>query len=195
MAKYQGAILLGVVIRGYTSVNINIIIAIVCISDQFYNICLSPRLVQYHVHMYTSCNILISEMSTLTLFVVMQALIILLMQEIVRILAEIVDVDENSISISSEEIIMSRRAILLLQQPLPPSSRQNYVQQSFFSSRFLNLTFQYRVICTAGSCGSNCTQTTNCPLPPPDCVPITCADSPCFNGGTCSNVSQHCHDM
>ena len=105
-----------------------------------------------------------------------------------RILAEIVDVDESSMS-SLEETIMSERPILLLQQPLPPSLRQSYVQESFFGSIFLNLTFQYRVICSAGTCGSDCSQTTNC-QPFPSCVPITCADSPCLNGGTCSNVSK-----
>ena len=107
-----------------------------------------------------------------------------------RILAEIVDVDENSVS-SSEETIMSERPILLLRQPLPPSLRQNYVQESFFSSILLNLTFQYRVICSAGTYGSDCLQTSNC-QPFPSCVPITCADSPCMNGGTCSNVSEFC---
>jgi hypothetical protein len=49
----------------------------------------------------------------------------------------------------------------------------------------LVLTFQYRLICTEGFCGSDCSQTTNCPSFPPLCVPACSAEVPCPDGGMC----------
>ena len=49
----------------------------------------------------------------------------------------------------------------------------------------LTMTLQYRVICTQGFCGSDCSQTANCGGFPAAC-PATCGDNtPCLNGGTC----------
>ena len=49
----------------------------------------------------------------------------------------------------------------------------------------LNITFDYRLICTPGSCGSDCSQTSSCPSFPAAC-PAACGDTmPCLNGGSC----------
>ena len=52
----------------------------------------------------------------------------------------------------------------------------------------LMLTFQYRLICTDGFCGNDCSQTTNCPDFAPLCPsePSQCsAEMGCLNSGTC----------
>lgn len=114
-------------------------------------------------------------------------LILSLLQEIIRILAEIVDADDQNVIPSSlYEIIMSSRPILLIERPKVPFSEYTLFSP-FYGPNSLSLTFEHRVICSAGTCGSDCSQTTNC-LSFPSCTPLTCADSPCQNGGTCTLV-------
>ena len=49
----------------------------------------------------------------------------------------------------------------------------------------LTMTLQYRVICTQGFCGSDCSQTASCGGFLAAC-PATCGDNiPCLNGGRC----------
>ena len=54
----------------------------------------------------------------------------------------------------------------------------------------LTVSFEYRLICTPGSCGSDCSQTTGCAGFPAACPAGCGASDPCLNGGTCT-VSVH----
>ena len=110
-------------------------------------------------------------------------------QQRLRIMAEIADVDINPTSGASEQrFILNSLPIAEISRPSAPNAA--FINtQTFSGPNSLTIIFQYRIICSAGTCGSDCSQTTNC-QPFPLCVPITCADSPCLNGGNCSNVSQ-----
>lgn len=116
-------------------------------------------------------------------------LIHLELQEAIRLKAEIADVDTTSnMGATQLEFILRSSTLATIRRPSAPSagftSTQNYT-----GANSLVLSYQYRIVCTAGTCGSDCTQTVNCD-PFPACTPTTCADSPCQNGGTCSNVGE-----
>ena len=49
----------------------------------------------------------------------------------------------------------------------------------------LTMMFQYRVTCTQGFCGSDCSQTANCAATPAACPESCGSNTPCLNGGTC----------
>ena len=103
-------------------------------------------------------------------------------------MVEIADVDTNSRTGTVElEFILRSTTLVSLSRPSAPSSGFTSTQ-SYNGANSLTLSYQYRIICTEGTCGSDCSQTTNC-TPFPACTPTTCADSPCQNGGTCTNVS------
>ena len=109
-------------------------------------------------------------------------------QQVLRIQVTVADVDQNPVTKAPEqEFILSSNALLDIPRPSAPSATYTNIQ-TFNGANSLSLKFQYRVICSAGTCGSDCSRTSNC-QPFPSCVPLTCADSPCLNGGTCSNVS------
>ena len=106
-----------------------------------------------------------------------------------RIQAIIVDGDTDPDTRAPiQEFILRSFPIAEFFRPSAPNATYTSIQ-TFTGANSLTLMFQYRVICSAGTCGSDCSQTTNC-TPFPSCVPLTCADSPCLNGGTCSNVSK-----
>ena len=116
-------------------------------------------------------------------------LIHLELQEAIRLRTEIADVDRNPTSGATElEFILRSSTLATIYRPSAPSagftSTQNYT-----GANSLVLSYQYRIVCTAGTCGSDCTPRDNC-VPFPACTPTICADSPCQNGGTCSNVSE-----
>ena len=111
-----------------------------------------------------------------------------LIQQQLRLLAVIADTDTNSVTGQPEqEFILSLSPIAEISRPLAPNATYTDIE-TFNGANSLTLKFQYRIICTPSKCGSDCSQTTNC-TPFPSCVPLTCADSPCLNSGTCSNVS------
>jgi hypothetical protein len=99
-------------------------------------------------------------------------------------LAAIADVDTNPMTGAPEQRFILRSFPIVDQISRPSAPNSTYTNiQTFSGANSLTLTFQYRVICSAGTCGNDCSQTTNC-QPFPSCVPITCADSPCLNNGT-----------
>ena len=49
----------------------------------------------------------------------------------------------------------------------------------------LELQVQYRLICTVGFCGPDCSQSSNCQPFPPACPVEESAVCDCMNGGTC----------
>lgn len=49
----------------------------------------------------------------------------------------------------------------------------------------LTIQFRYRLICTSGTCGNDCSQTTGCSGFPEACPSSCDATTPCMNGGTC----------
>lgn len=104
------------------------------------------------------------------------------MQEVLIFLAEIADVDRNAGTLE-REVIMSSRSIAMISHPLVPYYSTFSPIQTYYGPNSQTLKFQYRV---QGTYGFNCT---NC-QPFPSCMPVTCEDSPCHNGGTCSEVSR-----
>jgi hypothetical protein len=120
-----------------------------------------------------------------SIFVVIRILRLVLW---LRILAAIADVDTNPMTGAREqEFILGSFPVVEISHPSAPNSTFTDIQ-TFRGANSLTLTYQSRVICSAGTCGDDCSQTTNC-QPFPSCVPLTCADSLCLNGGTCSDVS------
>ena len=114
---------------------------------------------------------------------------IIILQQQLRLLIVIHDVDTNLITGAPvQETIQESFPIAEISRPSAPNATFTNTQ-TFIGANSLTITFQYRIICNTSTCGSDCSQTSNC-QPFPSCVPITCADSPCLNGGTCSNVSQ-----
>ena len=112
----------------------------------------------------------------------------LFVQQSLRLQAAIADVDRDPLTGSLQlPPILGTTPIATISRPAAPSATFTSTQ-TFNGANSLTLSYQYRVICTSGTCGSDCSQTTNC-QPFPSCVPITCADQPCLNGGTCRNVS------
>ena len=110
------------------------------------------------------------------------------LQQQLRVQVEIADIDRNPTSGSiMQQFVQGVSPIGTISRPSAPNAAFSSTQ-NFTGANSLSLTFQYRVICTTGTCGSTCSQTANC-QPFPSCTPITCADSPCLNGGTCSDVS------
>jgi hypothetical protein len=86
-----------------------------------------------------------------------------------------------------QEDILGSSPIIEISRPSAPNTTFTYTQ-TFNGPNSLTLTYQYRVICSAGTCGDDCSQTTSCQSFP-SCVPLTCADSPCLHGGSCNDVS------
>ncbi len=87
-----------------------------------------------------------------------------------------------------------------LTRPSAPSETFNGEMMS--SNEQATITYRYRVICTDGMCGNDCSQTTNCQSWSPACngigspatqPPVTdptspdnpCFPNPCLNGGMC----------
>ena len=64
---------------------------------------------------------------------------------------------------------------------------ENFVNETLGGALLstLQLRLQFRLICTPGSCGTDCSQTTNCSPYPPACRPDCDNSMPCMNGGTC----------
>ena len=96
-----------------------------------------------------------------------------------------IDIDQMT-GAPEQELILNTFPVATFSHPSAPSATYTSIQ-TFNGANFLFLTFQYQVICSAGICGSNCSQPTNC-LPFPSCVSLICADSLCQNGGTCALV-------
>ena len=112
------------------------------------------------------------------------------MQEVLRLQASIADADQDPVTgrpVQQFILSTSSGTIADIRRPSAPNATFTNIR-TFNGPNSLTLTYQYRIICTAGTCGSDCSQTTNC-LPFPSCTPLTCADSPCQNGGTCTDVS------
>ena len=120
---------------------------------------------------------------------VLVLIIIIIIQQQLRLLVVIDDVDTDPVTGAPvQESILGLFPITEISRPSAPNATFTNTR-TFSGANSLTLTYQYRVICSAGTCGSDCSQTSNC-QPFPSCVPVTCADSPCMNGGTCSDVSQ-----
>ena len=86
------------------------------------------------------------------------------------------------------EFILRSSTLASLSRPSSPYSEVSPAQ-TYIGTNSLTLSFQYRIICTAGTCGSDCSQTTNC-TSFPTCLPTICDDFPCQNGGTCTDVCE-----
>ena len=123
------------------------------------------------------------------------------MQQVLRMQASIVDTDRDPMTGGPlQEFILSTSSgtIVDIRRPSAPNATFTNIQ-TFSGPNSLTLTYQYRIICSTGTCGSDCSQTTNC-QPFSSCTPatpLTCADSPCQNGGTCMEVSdihRYSHD-
>ena len=111
------------------------------------------------------------------------------MKQLLRLLGTIADLDSDPITEAPvQQFILSSDPIVDIVRPSAPSATYTNIR-TFNGPNALTLTYQYRIICTVGTCGSDCSQTTTCP-PFPSCTPLTCADSPCQNGGTCMEVSE-----
>ena len=84
----------------------------------------------------------------------------------------------------------------------PSSPSNTFSDVTTFSQGSATMMARYRVICTAGSCGNDCSQTTGCSSwtaacdgnstfttpPPATTVPSStnpCFPPPCLNGGAC----------
>ncbi len=84
----------------------------------------------------------------------------------------------------------------------PSAPSETFGEAATSSDGAAMITYRYRVICTDGSCGNDCSQTTDCQSWSPACdgigTPATqpprtqpssstnpCISSPCLNGGTC----------
>ena len=107
-------------------------------------------------------------------------LLVLFIQNNLRVITDITHMEGNR-----NEIIVHNFV-----QPLGRISGTNSTFSSnitFFATAPSTLTIQlrYRLICTAGSCGSDCSQTTGCLTFPQACVPDCDQSTPCMNGGTC----------
>lgn len=116
---------------------------------------------------------------------------LLYMQQVLRIQASIADADEDQMTggqIQDFILTASSGTIVEIRRPSAPNATFTNIQ-TFNGANSLTLTYQYRIICSSGTCGSDCSQTTNCGSFP-SCTPITCADSPCLNSGTCTDVSE-----
>lgn len=116
------------------------------------------------------------------------------MQQVLRMQANIVDTDRDPMTGGPvQEFILSTSSgtIVDIRRPSAPNATFTNIR-TFSGPNSLTLTYQYRIICSTGTCGSDCSQTTNC-QPFSSCTPatpLTCADSPCQNGGTCMEVSE-----
>ena len=80
--------------------------------------------------------------------------------------------------------------IIIVRIGRPSAPNAMFTMYQNYTGGFAQLELRYRVICTTGTCGSTCSQTTSCNPFPSACsttvTPVDCGDSPCQNGGTCN---------
>lgn len=108
------------------------------------------------------------------------------LQETIRVFFDIVDVDIDPQTLGRTTFPISINTFAEL--PRIQGTNSEFSDIETIGGPILadlTITFQYRLICTAGFCGNDCSQTTNCPGFPEACPPGCSAENPCPNGGTC----------
>ena len=96
-------------------------------------------------------------------------------------ITDIVDVDLNLISQMRSTVVITSNLLFEVSQGVSETFRSEVLGGATLTN--LELRMEHRLICTPGSCGPDCTQTTNC-IPFPPACPSVC-DEPCVNGGIC----------
>lgn len=138
--------------------------------------------------MTMSCHLFKKGWSGLILFMK----IVLSPQESIRINFDVSDVDYNPISGQRSTVDIATNMIFEIEFIAGTNSEFSPVQ-TLGAPNLADLTidFDYRLICTEGSCGNDCSQTSNC-LPFPDaccmmgmCEEDMCQMVTCLNGGIC----------
>ena len=109
-------------------------------------------------------------------------------QETIRISFDISDVDVNIISGLVSTVDIATNMIFEIGQI--PGTNPSFSQMQTLGAPLLtdlSMEFSYRLICTENTCGSDCSQTTNCQPFPDACeVDVACQTVTCSNGGTCA---------
>ena len=129
------------------------------------------------------CNII--GMRLINFCTVILSLLSKILQDTLRVIFEINDEDIDPIT---NALSIDAIAPMTFREIFQPTGINPEFQTLSVAGAFtvdLNITFDYRLICTPGSCGSDCSQTNNCPSFPAAC-PVACSDAmPCLNGGSC----------
>lgn len=115
--------------------------------------------------------------------------------------------DINDVDIENQVTMFESIGSPLLEITRPSMPSDTFTSDIMLSGGSATLTVRYRVICTPGTCGSDCSQTTGCPtstwtacadIDPVTTIPPTtagtspmnpCFPNPCVNEGTCEPVS------
>ena len=108
-----------------------------------------------------------------------------IVQEEIRLSIEISDEDID-LNTGARSLIRIQNFIYEIPRSQPTSTAFSSLQ-TLESSHTppLRLTFRFRLTCTPGSCGSDCTQTSNC-TPFPNACELECNNAmQCQNGGRC----------